>query len=191
MSSLEDLLLSFNFVSVAPNFCILLSLFFHSHRSQCVQHLLSVCSATISVFRSPESLRWHIEMGLRPPWVGCRALCVFFSGATEPILCKFGCSICWLRRQEIVNFMTPIPRGGNVGVKKNVKWDNLRFFVNWPNPYHMSITWVAIWIIPQKNYALNIFVFFFHRGHVHIRGGTKTRSAPASWLLIQRWNKVK
>ena len=27
------------------------------------------------------------------------------------------CSICRVRRQEIVNFMTPVPRGGNFGVK--------------------------------------------------------------------------
>ena len=42
-------------------------------------------------------------------------------------------------------------------------------------------------------YILFIFGYIFHnyRGHVHIRGGTETRSTPASWLLIQIWNKEK
>ena len=44
---------------------------------------------------------------------------IFFSKTTEPIfkLTKFVCSICSVRRPEIINFMTSTPRGGNVGIK--------------------------------------------------------------------------
>ena len=47
----------------------------------------------------------------------CYGSCVniFFSKTTGP---NFVCSIFRIRRQEIVNFMTPTPRRGNFGVKR-------------------------------------------------------------------------
>ena len=51
-------------------------------------------------------------------WVGVRRPLTFSSqelpGQSLPNLV---CSICRVRRQEIVNFMTPTPRGDNFGMK--------------------------------------------------------------------------
>ena len=51
--------------------------------------------------------RWPIVIGWHPSsWV--------LSISTRPILTKFGmCCICMVKRQEVVNFMTPHPKGCN------------------------------------------------------------------------------
>ena len=81
------------------------------------------------VFKSPESLtdRWSIARCGRPS----SSVNIFFSRTTGPILTKFCMNIYWVRRQKIVNFMTPIPRGGNFGVK-SVK---LMYFLEKKNFY--------------------------------------------------------
>ena len=61
-------------------------------------------------------------MGWRPSSsVVCRASCVniFFSRSTWPILTKFICSICRVRRQEILNLKPlPHPKGRSFWGKK-------------------------------------------------------------------------
>ena len=51
-------------------------------------------------------------------WCLSSSVNIFISRTTGPILANLVCSICRVRRQAIVNFMTPTPRGGNFGGKK-------------------------------------------------------------------------
>ena len=57
-------------------------------------------------------------MGWRPPQSVMRHT---LTSSSQELLCQsypnLICSIYRVRRQEIINFMTPIPRGGNLGVK--------------------------------------------------------------------------
>ena len=62
---------------------------------------------------------------------------IFFSRTSGPIIPNLVCSICRVRRLEIVDFMSPSRRGGNLGVKY-VKLMNFFFFLKFSTPRHGS-----------------------------------------------------
>ena len=67
------------------------------------------------IFRPPESLRWPIARG----WLPASSVVHYLTSSSQELLGQslpnLVCSICRMKRQEIVNFTNP--RGGNFGVK--------------------------------------------------------------------------
>ena len=92
--------------------------FFGNYSLLCIG--LYMCFISTSCFVSPASVRWPIAIvGLRRVLRSSQELhCQFFPNLV--------CSICSVRRQVIVDFINPSPRGDNFGAKSfkliNTRW---------------------------------------------------------------------